>query len=434
MPLDPNGKLSDMDSMDSTAPTSTGPKRHALIFIFITVVIDVLGLGMVIPVLPKLVEAFSGGDTSQAARMLALFGTAWALMQFLYSPLLGMLSDRFGRRPVILVSCLGLGLDYVLMALAPNLSWLFVGRLISGITAANFATAGAYIADSTPPSKRAAGYGVIGAGFGVGFVIGPAVGGLLGAVDPRLPFWVAAALALANFAYGLLVLPESLPRAQRTAKLVWSRANPIGALKLLRSHSELTGLAAVYFLFHLAHQVFMNTFVLYASYRFGWDIRQVGWALTAVGVCGIVVQGGLVRQAVKRLGERPTLLLGLSFGTVGLALWASATTPTLFWIGLPLISLMGLFGPSAQGLMTRHVGASEQGRLQGANASIMGITGVVGPSLFNLTFAYFIAPNPLRAVWPGAPFWLSCCLVLVGLLIALQVTRRSAAPARRSVA
>ena len=423
-----------MDSMDSTATTSTGPERHALIFIFITVVIDVLGLGMVIPVLPKLVEAFSGGDTSQAARMLALFGTAWALMQFLFSPLLGMLSDRFGRRPVILISCLGLGLDYVLMALAPDLTWLFIGRLISGITAANFATAGAYIADSTPPSKRAAGYGVIGAGFGVGFVIGPAIGGLLGGIDPRLPFWVAGALALTNFAYGLLVLPESLPREKRSAKLVWSRANPIGALKLLRSHSELTGLAAVYFLFHLAHQVFMNTFVLFASFRFGWDIRQVGWALAGVGVCGIIVQGGLVRQSVKRLGERRTLVLGLSLGATGLALWALASTPTLFWIGLPLISLMGLFGPSAQGLMTRHVGPSEQGRLQGANASIMGITGVIGPSLFNLTFAYFITPSPLRGALPGAPFWLSCGLVLLGLVVALQVTRRGAAPAQQPAA
>ncbi|MDB5969694.1 MAG: Tetracycline-efflux transporter [Hydrocarboniphaga sp.] len=401
----------------------TGIRRGALLFIFFTVLLDVLGLGMVIPVLPKLVESFSGGNTAQAAGMLALFGTAWALMQFLFSPLLGMLSDRYGRRPVILVSCLGLALDYLLMALAPNLAWLFVGRLISGITAANFATAGAYIADVTTPAKRAAGYGVIGAGFGVGFVIGPAVGGVLGSVDPRLPFWIASALALANFAYGWLVLPESLPKAKRTAILVWRRANPVGALNLLRAHPDLLGLAGVYGLFQLAHQVFSNTFVIYSSYRYGWTTGQVGWALTAVGVCGIIVQGGLVRRSVARFGERPTLLAGLCFGTVGLALWASAATPTLFWIGLPMISLMGLFGPSAQGLMTRYVSPSEQGRLQGANASLMGIAGVIGPSLFNLSFAYFIAPSATHHPWPGAPFWLAALLLGAGLLLAAHYTR-----------
>lgn len=401
----------------------TGARRGALLFIFFTVLLDVLGLGMVIPVLPKLVEGFAGGDTAHAAGVLALFGTAWALMQFLFSPLLGMLSDRYGRRPVILISCLGLALDYLLMALAPDLTWLLIGRLISGITAANFATAGAYIADVTTPAKRAAGYGVIGAGFGVGFVVGPAVGGVLGSVDPRLPFYVASGLALLNFLYGCFVLPESLAKANRTARLVWRRANPVGALTLLRAHPELLGLAAVYGLFHLAHQVFSNTFVLYTGYRYAWDIGATGWALTAVGVCGIVVQGGLVRRSVARFGERKTLLAGLVCGVIGLSLWAAAATPTLFWLGLPLVSLMGLFGPSAQGLMTRHVAPSEQGRLQGANASLMGIAGIVGPSVFNLSFAHFIAPSPLHGPWPGAPFWLAALLLGVGLLIATQVTR-----------
>ncbi|SHG46434.1 MFS transporter, DHA1 family, tetracycline resistance protein [Hydrocarboniphaga daqingensis] len=408
----------------SEAPSvSGGPRRGALLFIFFTVLLDVLGLGLVIPVLPKLIESFSGGDTAHAASVMALFGTAWALMQFVFSPLLGMLSDRYGRRPVILLSCLGLGLDYALMALAPDLTWLFIGRLISGITAANFATAGAYIADVTPPARRAAGYGVIGAGFGLGFVVGPAVGGMLGSLDPRLPFWIASALALANFGYGLLVLPESLPPERRTPRLVWRRANPVGALQLLRSHPELLGLASVYGLFHLAHQVFSNTFVLYTGYRYGWDTHHIGWALTAVGVCGIVVQGGLVRRCVARFGERPTLFAGLVCGVVGLTLWATAATPTLFWAGLPLISLMGLFGPAAQGLMTRHVDASEQGRLQGANASLMGMAGIVGPSLFNLSFAHFIAPSPFHAPFPGAPFWLAAVLLGAGLLIAVQITR-----------
>lgn len=403
-----------------------GPRSGTLLFIFVTVVVDVLGLGLVIPVLPKLIEGFSGGDTAHAAQVLALFGTAWALMQFFFSPLLGMLSDRFGRRPVILVSCLGLGLDYLLMALAPNLTWLFVGRLISGITAANYATAGAYIADVTTPAKRAAGYGVIGAGFGVGFVIGPAMGGVLGNIDPHYPFWAASALALVNFSYGLFVLPESLPVARRTSRLVWKRANPVGALALLRSHPELLGLAGVYFLFQLAHQVFSNTFVLYTGYRYSWDIAHIGWALTGVGVCGIIVQGGLVRPVVKHFGERRTLLVGLALGSAGLAIWASAATPLLFWIGLPLISLMGLFGPAAQGLMSRHVQASEQGRLQGANASMMGISGLIGPGLFNLSFAHFISPSSLHQPWPGAPFWLAAVMLATGLLVASQVTRSKA--------
>lgn len=413
--------------MSSSTPDGS-LRRGTLLFIFVTVVLDVLGLGMVIPVLPRLVEGFSGGDTSQAAVVLAVFGTAWALMQFLFSPLLGMLSDRYGRRPVILISCLGLGLDYILMALAPDLTWLFIGRLISGITAANYSTAGAYIADVTPPSKRAAGYGVIGAGFGVGFVIGPAVGGALGSVDPRLPFWFAASLSLANFAYGWLVLPESLPAAKRTASLVWRRANPLGALTLLRSHPELLGLAAVYGLFHLAHQVFSSTFVLYTGYRYAWDTGQIGWALTAVGACGIIVQGYLVRRTVGWIGERRTLILGLICGMTGLAAWAFASTPILFWTALPLISLMGLFGPAAQGLMTRHVSVSEQGRLQGANASLMGLAGIAGPSLFNLSFAHFIDPAAGHHPWPGAPFWLAALLIMIGLVIAVQVTRRAPAP------
>ncbi len=409
-------------------PPAAGPRRGTLLFIFITVVLDVLGLGMVIPVLPRLVQGFAGGDTAHAAVLLAMFGTTWALMQFFFSPLLGMLSDRFGRRPVILVSCLGLALDYLLMALAPNLIWLFIGRLISGITAANYATAGAYIADVTPPERRAAGYGVIGAGFGVGFIVGPAVGGVLGASDPRLPFWVASGLLLLNFAYGLFVLPESLPVAKRTATLVWRRANPVGALALLRSHPELLGLATAYGLFYLAHQVFSSTFVLYTSYRYAWNTATVGWALTAVGVCGLIVQGGLVRRCVRWIGERRTLLLGLLCGLTGLSGWAFAASPALFWVALPFVSLMGLFAPAAQGLMSRCVGPSEQGRLQGATYCLMALTGVAGPSLFNLTFAHFIQPAATHYAWPGAPFWLAAVLVTASLVIAIQVTRPARLP------
>ncbi|MBK9240648.1 MAG: TCR/Tet family MFS transporter [Acidobacteria bacterium] len=398
-----------------------GPRRPAIIFIFITVVLDVLALGIVIPVLPLLVEEFLGGDTSRAATMFGLFGTAWALMQFVFAPILGALSDRFGRRPVILISCAGLGLDYVLMALAPSLSWLFVGRVISGITAASFSTAGAYIADVTPVEKRAAGFGMIGAAFGLGFVLGPAMGGILGAVDPRLPFWVAAALALANAAYGYFVLPESLPPEARKA-FSWARVNPLGSLRLLRSHKELFGIATVTVFYHLAHHVLPSVFVLYGAYRYGWDARATGLTLAVVGVVSVIVQGGLVRPLVAKFGERAMLLTGLACGAVGFVVYALAETGTVFWLGIPVFGLMGLYGPSAQGLMTRHVQPSEQGQLQGINSSFMGLTGIIGPGLFTLTFAAFIGPY---ASWhvPGAPFLLAAVLMVVAFTIGWRVTK-----------
>lgn len=411
--------------MDSTAEIPAPVRRAALIFIFFAVLLDVLAFGVTIPVLPRLVEQLSGGDTAQASRILGLFGTVWAAMQFVFSPILGALSDRYGRRPVILLSCLGLGLDFVLMALAPTLAWLFVGRLVSGMCAASFTTAGAYIADVTPPEKRAAGFGMLGAAFGLGFVLGPAMGGVLGGFDLRLPFWVAAALALLNFGYGLFVLPESLPRRHRAA-LSWKKANPLGSLRLLRSHPDLLGLASVYLLFHLAHHALPSVFVLYAGYRYGWDATTVGLALAVSGVCSVIVQGALIGPVVRRLGERRTLLMGLGFGMLGFLAFGSAPTGALFWLAVPLVSLMGFFGPAAQGLMTQRVGPSDQGRLQGVSTGLMGLTGLVGPALFTLLFAHFIEPGIAHPL-PGAPFWLASALIGTGLVLALVVTR----PVRR---
>jgi len=396
------------------------PRRAAIAFIFVTVVLDVLSLGIVIPVLPKLVETFEGGDTARAAQMYGWFGTAWALMQFIFMPVIGALSDRFGRRPVVLVSCFGLGCDYFLMALAPDLTWLFVGRVISGITAASFGTAFAYIADVAPPEKRAASFGMVGAAFGLGFVLGPALGGILGEVSPRLPFWVAGALALANAAYGFFVLPESLAKDKRSA-FSWKKANPVGSLALLRSHPELSGLAVSNFLMQLAHVVLPSVTVLYMGYRYGWDALHVGLTLAGVGVASMVVQGALVKPAVARLGERRALAIGLVAGAAGFAIYGLAPSGALFLVGIPVMALWGLANPSAQALMSRRVSASEQGQLQGANSSITALAGLVGPGIFTQVFAAFIGPRADLHL-PGAPFLLAALLIAAACEIAWAAT------------
>ena len=396
-------------------------RKAALAFIFVTVLIDMLAFGMIIPVLPILVQDFMGGSAAHAAQMYGVFGTAWALMQFIFAPVQGSLSDRFGRRAVILISCTGLGLDFILMALAPNLWWLLVGRVISGITAASFSTASAYISDITPPEKRAASFGMMGAAFGVGFVVGPALGGLLGQISPRLPFWASAVMALANVCWGLFVLPESLPREKR-APFSWHSAHPFGALKLLRSHPTLTGLASAYFLMNLAHAVLPSTTVLYMNYRYGWDTRAVGILLAGVGVSALVVQGALVKPIVGWLKERRALAAGLTCGAVGFAIYGLAPTGAIFWIGVPVMALWGIATPSLQTIMTRLVGATEQGRLQGALASLMGLASLIGPAVFTETFAAAIS-TPGAGDWAGAPFLLAACLVLVAVVLAWRATR-----------
>jgi DHA1 family tetracycline resistance protein-like MFS transporter len=403
--------------VSETSAVGVPPARGAAVaFIFVTILLDMLALGLIMPILPKLVESFVDNNTAQAARIFGVFGTAWALMQFVFSPILGSLSDRFGRRPVVLLSNFGLGLDYVLMALAPSLIWLFVGRVISGITSASISTAFAYITDITPAERRAAVFGKVGAAFGAGFIIGPAVGGLLGDVDPRLPFWVAAGLSFANTMYGLLILPESLPR-ERRAPFRWKNANPIGALHLLRSDRILTGLSVSNFFAQLAHAVLPSVFVLYATYRYGWDSKTVGVTLAMVGVCTMLVQGAGIGPIVRVFGERRALLLGLLFGAAGFFIFAIAPTGPLSWLGIPVMSLWGISGAAIQALMTKRVAPDQQGQLQGANSSVQSISQLLGPFLFTLTFAYFIgARAPLHL--PGAPFYLASALVLLALVVA----------------
>ena len=410
------------DAPQAPEPTAVpAPGRAAFAFIFVTVLLDMMALGVVIPVLPKLIKAFMNGDTASAAHVVGYFGFFWALMQFVFQPVLGGLSDRFGRRPVIILSNLGLGLDYILMALSPNLWFLFVGRLISGITAASFSTAGAYIADVTPPEKRAARFGMLGAAFGLGFIIGPAVGGVLGDIDLKMPFWGAAVLSLVNATYGFFVLPESLTLTRR-APFSWRRANPIGSFKLLGSNPMLARLALASFLQRFAHGSLPSMFVLYADYRYGWDAKTVGGVLAGVGVAQMIVSGGLVRPAIARLGERGTMMLGLVSGAIGFALYGFAPSGTIFLIALPLVALWGIANPAIQSLATQRVGSSEQGQLQGAQSSLGSIADMLGPLAYSQIFAIGIMHAGLIHL-PGAPYYLAALFVIGALFVCWQITR-----------
>ncbi len=429
-----------MTAASPRAPDA-GPNsgKGALAFIFITVMLDALALGMVLPVLPKLVATLLAGEhlparlahrlprdtVALAAAVYGLFNTVFALMQFFFSPAIGSLSDRFGRRPLILASNIGLGLNYLLMWWAPNLQWLFLGRLLSGITGASFGTASAYIADTTPVEKRAGAFGLLGAALGLGFILGPALGGLLGEFGgSRAPFVFAAVFSLLNAAYGLFVLPESLAREHRSGFSL-KRANPIGSLVLLTRHPELTGLAAVAFLSNLAQVSFPTTVVLYAIHRYGWGSAQVGVTLAVVGVALAVVQVAVLGPFVKRFGKPAAVTAGLVFGVLGLAAVGLASNTLMVWLAIPLVALWGLSGPAVQGLMTRHVSASEQGQLQGANASLTGISELVGPTLFSLTFAFYVRPG--QPVWAvGAPFLLGAALLAVAAGVGWWSTRGEA--------
>ena len=396
-------------------------RRAALAFVFVTVLLDILAFGMIIPVLPHLLASFLEGNLARTAIVHGLFASSFMVMQFVFSPVQGALSDRFGRRPVILLSNLGLGLDFLLMAVAQTLPLLFIGRVLSGITSASFSTANAYIADVTAPADRAAAYGKLGMAFGIGFVLAPAVGGLIGDANPRLPFWIAAGLSLANFCYGYFVLPESLP-PDRRSPFSWRRANPVASLSFLSHHPEVFALAGVVFLMQLAHIVYPSVFVLYSDYRFDWGAKTVGFTLAGVGVLSIIVQGGLIKRFIKAFGERRTLLLGLAFGTTGFVLYGLAPSGAWFWAAMPVAALWGIATPAAQALMTRQVSPTEQGRLQGSIVSLSSVAGILGPTIFTRAFSDAASRGPHNP-WVGITFWLAAAMLAAGLLLAWRATK-----------
>lgn len=403
--------------------------RHrppAIAFIFITLFLDILGIGLVIPVLPKLVEQFRGGDVSQASMLVGQLSAVYALMQFVFSPILGALSDQHGRRPVILVSLLGAGLDYFLMAWAPTVGWFFLGRAVSGLAGANITAATAYIADISPPEKRSANFGIIGAAFGLGFIAGPLIGGLLGEKSLRLPFMVAGAVTLANGLYGFFVLPESLGVELRR-KFSWKRANPLGSFLGLTTRPVVLGLAATLFLLNLGQFGVHNTWVLYTGHRFQWQPMQVGISLAVVGVTAAVVQGGLSRWIIPALGEQRAMSFGFLLNAGTLVLYGLATRGWMIYAILPFGAVSGIGAQAGQGMLSRSVGPDEQGSVQGALAGLNSVAAFLAPLVATNLFGYFVGPTaPIHL--PGIPFFLGAALVIAGWLVAMVTLRRHPVP------
>jgi DHA1 family tetracycline resistance protein-like MFS transporter len=396
--------------------------KPAVIFIFITLFLDIFGIGVIVPVLPNLVKQLSGGNEEAASHAVGWLGALYALMQFVFSPAMGSLSDRFGRRPVILISLLGSGLDYLLLAWAPSLGWFFVARIISGITGANFTAASAYIADVTSPEKRAAGFGMIGAAFGLGFIAGPAVGGLLGEHDLRLPFYVSAGVTLLNWLYGLLVLPESLGPEHRRA-FDWASANPFRSLAALGRWPIVMGLASSQFLMNLAHNIYPSLWVLYTGHRYQWSSRTVGLSLCLVGITSAIIQGGLAGRILGRIGERRGVILGLCTMGCGMVGYGLAPEGWMIYLIIILAAVGGVGGPAEQSLISKAVPANEQGAVQGALNSLVSVTGVIAPLLWTGIFSWSIDPHASREL-PGLAFLIAGGFSFLAIWPAVRAFRK----------
>jgi DHA1 family tetracycline resistance protein-like MFS transporter len=400
---------------DSAPTPEARDSRRAMSFIFVAVLLDMLAAGITLPVVPAVIRQLIGGDLPATARYVGGFAALWAAVHFFAAPVIGALSDRFGRRPVLVASMLGQAVDYAAMALAPTVAWLFVGRAVSGALSSSTSTASAYVTDITPPERRAGRMGLLSAAFGLGLIAGPALGGLLGRSDPRLPFWVAGGLCLLNGLWGLFVLPESLRREHR-ARFDPRLANPWGSFELYAARAGLLALISVIFLSYLAQQVLYSAAIPYVTYRYDWTPDAIGLALMLMGL-GVVAVTLTVRPLVARIGERRSLGIALVAGAAGMGVYGAAPSGAVFMLGIPVLALIGLVGPAASSLMTRQVGPHEQGRLQGANASVIAISAIAGPLIFGEVFARSIAG------WSGwAPvglvFYVSAAFLAAAVAIA----------------
>lgn len=402
-------------------------KKAALGFIFLTLVIDVTGLGIIIPVLPKLIEQLIHGTVSEAAKWGGLLTGAYAVMQFIFSPVLGGLSDRFGRRPILLFSLFGFGLDYIFLSFAPTIGWLFAGRAIAGITGASFTTATAYIADISTDENRAQNFGMVGAAFGIGFIIGPVVGGLLGSFGPRIPFMVAAGLSLLNCLYGYFVLPESLDKEHRRA-FEWKRANPIGSLLQLKKYPSLGGLIFAFSLIYLASQAVQSNWGFFTIERFGWDEKMIGISLGVVGLLVGLVQGLLIRVVNPKLGSEKSIYMGLGLYALGLLLFAFASQSWMMFVFLIPYCLGGISGPALQSVISGGIPANEQGELQGALTSLISLTSIVGPLMMTGLFSYFTGPKA-PFYFPGISFLTGAIFMFASAVIAYRALH----PGRRII-
>jgi DHA1 family tetracycline resistance protein-like MFS transporter len=391
-------------------------KEAAIGFIFITMLIDITGWGIIIPVIPKLIKELINGDISEAAKYGGWLTFAYAITQFIFAPLIGNLSDKFGRRPIILISLFAFSMDYLLLAFAPTITWLFIGRIIAGLTGASITTASAYIADVSTPENRAKNFGMIGAAFGLGFIIGPVIGGFLGQYGSRVPFYAAAVLCMLNFLYGYFILPESLPKKNRR-EFEWKRANPINALINLKKYPSIIGLVIAIFLLYVGSHAVHSNWSFFTMYRFNWDEKMVGISLGAVGLLVGLVQGGLIRWTSPRLGNQKSIYLGLSLYTVGMLLFAFATESWMMFAFLVPYCLGGIAGPALQSEVSGKVPANEQGEIQGTLASLMSASAIIGPLMMTNTF-YFFTHDEAPFQLPGAPFILGSFLMLISTILA----------------
>lgn len=398
-------------------------KTPAIGFIFLTLIIDITGLGIILPVMPKLITTLTGFTVNEAARIAGYMLFAFAIMQFLFSPILGNLSDRYGRRPVLLTSLFGFGLDYILMALAPTIGWLFAGRVIAGVCGASITTAMAYIADISTAEKKAQNFGMVGAAFGIGFILGPVIGGILGEYGPRVPFYAAAALAFLNWLYGYFILPESLPEEKRR-KFDWKRANPVGSLKQIRKSPVVAKLATAMFFVFIASHAVQSNWSFFTIYKFGWSESMVGYSLGMAGLLVGLVQGVLIRYLNPKLGNEKSVYLGMILYSIGLALFAAASEGWMMFAFLLPYCLGGITGPALQSIMSNQVPDNEQGELQGGLASLISMTSIIGPPLMTGLFSYFTSPKaPVH--FAGIPFAVASFLTLVSLGFAVRAIRSS---------